>query len=312
MTGCDVLEVGSLGWVGFGLLGIRGSVGGRRRGMESGFDVVAAAKGGDERAWRELVDTHGPRIWAVARAHRLNDADAGDVFQATWLNLAEHLHGIRDSEKISAWLATVAKRECLRVIELRRPVPVRWLPEPLEQPEHVVVKDDQDRRLWLAFQRLPEQCQRLLRLYAYAPDYSYEQLAEALGMEVSSVGSTKGRCLKALRRKLERRVFDEVDPMPSVIAIPQQPRVRFAEVAPPATRNLCHSLRFAHKDRTVHLELGLTLHGLVSPVADVQIWWPDGMVTAEVDACGLFTTAKVPAGPVRLEVDGVVTDWFVK
>ncbi|MET0234324.1 MAG: sigma-70 family RNA polymerase sigma factor [Kibdelosporangium sp.] len=281
--------------------------------LETGGDVLGLARGGDERAWRELVSVHGPRIWAVARAHRLNDADAADVFQTTWLNLAEHLAAIRNSEKISAWLATAAKRECLRVIELRRPLPVRWLPEAeTELPEQTVLRDERDRQLWTAFQALPDRCQRLLRLFAYAPEYSYVQLADAVGIAVNSVGAMKGRCLKALRLKLTRRVFDQVDPMPEVIAVPQPPRIRYEALAEPAMRGPGHSLRFGHGDRTVQVEIGTTLHGLVTPVADVQVWWPDGMVSVEVDEYGLFTARKVPQGPVRLMVDGVVTDWFVR
>jgi RNA polymerase sigma factor (sigma-70 family) len=281
--------------------------------MESGLDVLGLARRGDEGAWRELVAAHGPRIWAVARAHRLNDADAADVFQTTWLNLAEHLHGIRDSEKISAWLATSAKRECLRVIELRRPLPVRWLPEMVAPPpEQTVLRDERDRQLWAAFQALPERCQRLLRVFAYAPEFTYTQLADAVGITESSVGSMKGRCLKALKVKLDRRVFDQVDPMPEVIAVPQQPRVRFAVLPEPATRSASHSLRFGRGECTVQVEIGAALHGLVTPVADVQVWWPDGMITVDVDEYGLFTARRVPSGPVRLVVDGVVTDWFVR
>lgn len=260
-----------------------------------------------------MVAAHGPRIWAVARAHRLNDADAADVFQTTWLNLAEHLHGIRDSEKISAWLATAAKRECLRVIELRRPLPVRWLPVAVAPlPEQTVLRDERDRQLWAAFQALPERCQRLLRVFAYAPEFTYTQLADAVGISESSVGSMKGRCLKALKVKLDRRVFDQVDPMPAVIAIPQQPRARFAVLPEPTTRSASHSLRFGRGECIVQVEIGAALHGLVTPVADVQVWWPDGMISADVDEYGLFTARRVPSGPVRLVVDGVVTDWFVR
>ncbi|MBP2322265.1 hypothetical protein JOF56_002650 [Kibdelosporangium banguiense] len=196
---------------------------------------------------------------------------------------------------------------------MRRPLPVRWLPAAFApQPEQVVLTDERDRQLWAAFQALPDRCQRLLRVFAYAPDYTYAQLADAAGIGESSVGSMKGRCLKALKLKLDRRVFDQVDPMPEVIAVPQQPRARFAAFPEPVTRSAAHSLKFGHGDCTVQVEIGAALHGLVTPVTDVQVWWPDGMVSVDVDEYGLFTARKVPPGPVRLVVDGVVTDWFVR
>ena len=55
-------------------------------------------------------------MWAVARAHRLRDADAADVSQATWLRLLQNLGQLKEPARVGAWLATTARRECLRVL----------------------------------------------------------------------------------------------------------------------------------------------------------------------------------------------------
>src|SRR5262249_60471346 len=78
--------------------------------------LVRAAAGGDEVAWRGLVDRFSGLVWAVARAHRLADADAADVFQTTWLRLAEHIRRIDHPDRVGAWIATAARRECLQSI----------------------------------------------------------------------------------------------------------------------------------------------------------------------------------------------------
>ena len=39
--------------------------------------------------------------------------------QTTWLRLVENLDRIKDPERLGAWLATTARRECLRHIRLR-------------------------------------------------------------------------------------------------------------------------------------------------------------------------------------------------
>jgi RNA polymerase sigma factor (sigma-70 family) len=266
----------------------------------------------DEQGWRELVALYGPTVWAVARAYKLSDADADDVFQTTWLNLAEHLKDIRDSGKVSVWLATTAKRECLRVLSVRRPLPVRWQPEVVQDGvEHVILRDERDRQLWQAFRTLPDRCQRLLRLYAYAPEFSYEQLADAIGLQAGSIGPTKGRCLRALKCRLDKSLFDQLDPMPDVIAAPRHSGPRFATQPHNAARSSEAAMRFDHHERSVQVEIGAILTGVVAPRADVQVWWPDGMISVDVDDYGLFQ-ADVPDGPVRLAIDGVVTDWFVR
>src|SRR2546421_10042787 len=79
-------------------------------------ELVAAAAGGDEGAWSELVDHFGGLVWSVIRGYRMSTADAADVSQTTWLRLAERIHEVREPERIRAWLATTAGRECLRMI----------------------------------------------------------------------------------------------------------------------------------------------------------------------------------------------------
>jgi DNA-directed RNA polymerase specialized sigma24 family protein len=63
--------------------------------------------------------------------------------------------------------------------------------------------------LWRAFSALPERCQRLLGLLAYAPELTYGQLGHALGIKLGTVGPLRGRCLHQLRRQLAVRGLRE-------------------------------------------------------------------------------------------------------
>src|SRR5213593_490223 len=78
--------------------------------------LLAQAGAGDERAWDALVEQHTRLLWSVARSYRLDQADAADVVQTTWLRLLEHLDRIEDPSRLVGWLVTTARRECLRVL----------------------------------------------------------------------------------------------------------------------------------------------------------------------------------------------------
>ena len=80
--------------------------------------LVRGAADGDEVAWRGLVARFSNLVWAVARAHRLANADAADVYQTTWLRLAEHIGRIEQPDRVGAWLATAARRECLQSLRM--------------------------------------------------------------------------------------------------------------------------------------------------------------------------------------------------
>ena len=175
-------------------------------------DLVALAKGRDQDAWNELVRRYAPVVWRVARAHRLNQADAMDVSQNTWITLAEELSRLRRADRLAGWLATTARRESLRLLASRRhEVRPEWWPDhvadptPEHWPEPHALRGARDRLLWHAFAALPDRCQRLLGLLAHAPELTYAQLSQALGIKLGTVGRSRGRCLHELRRQLAIR-----------------------------------------------------------------------------------------------------------
>jgi RNA polymerase sigma factor (sigma-70 family) len=165
-------------------------------------DLVQAAAEGDHVAWDELVERFNGLVWSVARAHRLSPADASDVVQTSWLRLVEHLGRLEDPERVGAWLATTARRECLRVLRhSARQLPTEELPEtPVEgRLDAALLTAERDRALWQAFGGLSERCQTLLRLLVTEPPPSYEEVSAALEMPIGSIGPTRQRCLERLR-----------------------------------------------------------------------------------------------------------------
>jgi RNA polymerase sigma factor (sigma-70 family) len=178
---------------------------------DAGYLVKAAAHG-DRAAWTALVEQYGGLVWATARAHRLSTSDAEDVFQTTWLRLTEHIGRIKEPDRIGGWLATTARREALKALRAARTVSPVSDPDLLDRyaaegsPEQAALaseeaadRADLARRLWVAFQRLPERCRALLRVLMATPPPRYAEIAEALGIAVGSIGPTRARCLTQLR-----------------------------------------------------------------------------------------------------------------
>jgi len=170
-------------------------------------ELVGAAARGDPRAWEVLVERFGGLVWSVARTYGLSEADAADVAQTAWLRLVEHLHRIRDAQRVGAWLAATTRHEALRMLR----VVGRQLPmgedvqlEPSDPvpvtPESQALASEQRNLLWQAFASLPPSCQRLLRVLMADPPPSYQEVAAALDMPIGSIGPTRGRCLERLRR----------------------------------------------------------------------------------------------------------------
>jgi RNA polymerase sigma factor (sigma-70 family) len=180
------------------------------RGRLAGNDVarlVARAASGDAGAWDRLVEEFGGIIWAAARAHRLSDADAADVFQTTWLRLVENLESVKDPTCLGAWLATTSRRECLSVIRRGARLVLSGddlpdLPNDAPHASERLIGEHDAAAVRAAFERLAPRDRALLRMLAAEPAPTYEEIGAALGLAVGSIGPKRARALARLREVL--------------------------------------------------------------------------------------------------------------
>lgn len=166
--------------------------------------LFARAANGEQAAWNALVHEFGAMVWATTRAHRLNDADAADVFQTTWLRLVENVDSIRDPTLLGAWLATTARRECLAVIRrASRLVPrvedLADLPSDAPLADDRLIAEQNADAVRAALARLQPRQRALLRMLAADPPSTYDEIGAALGMRIGSIGPTRARALQRLR-----------------------------------------------------------------------------------------------------------------
>ena len=171
--------------------------------------LVRSAAAGDQRAWGTLIDEFGGIVSAVVRAHRLADADAADVTQTTWLRLFEHLEDLRQPSRVGAWLATSARRECLRVLRAaHRHAPLDDDTPESQSPEspaaEALLTAERNQALRRSFQRLRESDKALLRMLMVDPRPPYEEISAALDMPIGSIGPTRARAFERLRQELTR------------------------------------------------------------------------------------------------------------
>ena len=162
----------------------------------------------DERSWDALVREFNGMILAIARAHRLSNADAADVAQTTWLRLLEHLDDLHDPARTGAWLATTARRECLRLLDgVQRQLPLADDPpertSPYALPGKAMLLRERNQGLWRCFERLRPSDQALLRLLIADPPPAYEEIAAALDMPIGSIGPMRARAVDRLRQQLD-------------------------------------------------------------------------------------------------------------
>ena len=179
-------------------------------------ELVTRARRGDKQAWDEIVERYAPLIWSICRRYRLVGADAEDVGQMVWLHLVDQLDNLRDPAALPGWLATTARRECLRVLRAAARLPQATgpltdtdnMPDPeAVSAEHELLVAERNAALREAFCDLPPGCQQLMALLTADPPVPYAEISARLGIPIGSIGPSRSRCLARLRRHPAIAVF---------------------------------------------------------------------------------------------------------
>jgi RNA polymerase sigma factor (sigma-70 family) len=175
--------------------------------------LLKEAQDGRRDGLGQIIEELTPLMWRVARAQGLSTQDAEDAVQAAWLALLRHLAELRDPDAVVGWLLVVVKRESWRVRSAHgreRSTELQELsdllaavPAPEDEVVQGAVEDERRRAVRRALSRLPERCQQLLRVVAFAHRPDYDAVAAAVGMPRGSIGPTRGRCLAKMRGLLD-------------------------------------------------------------------------------------------------------------
>ena len=171
-------------------------------------DLVSRARNGDKQAWDALVKRFAPMIWSICRRYGLSGADLEDAGQSVWLALVDHLDAVRDPAALPGWLATTARRECVRIRRAAGRSHESGSPPDAESiaDEEAAVADEEllvaerNAALRAAFMILSPSGQRLIALLMADPPLPYTEISARLGVPVGSIGPSRRRCLDKLRR----------------------------------------------------------------------------------------------------------------
>ncbi|MEO7193221.1 MAG: sigma-70 family RNA polymerase sigma factor [Pseudonocardiaceae bacterium] len=171
-------------------------------------DLLRRSRDGDPLAWNDILRRYGKLVSGTVRSFQMQDADARDAVQMTWLRLAENVHHVRFPERLGGWLATTARRECLRILSRATRAPnfchqvLDTVADSSVGPEQRVVDADTTRALWNIVAELPPRPRALLRELFTEHPRPYAEVARTAGIPVGGIGPTRARALRQLRGRI--------------------------------------------------------------------------------------------------------------
>ena len=158
----------------------------------------------DERKFLELVNENRHKILKVCRVYAWNAADRDDLYQEILFQIWRGLPGLKENSHANTWLYRIAINTSISFVRRRAARGGPAVPLDHEQLTHHIesrqTRDDgaeeQLARLYDAIGQLNAVEKALVTLFL--EDFSYEEMAEVLGLSASNVGVMLHRAKKKL------------------------------------------------------------------------------------------------------------------
>jgi RNA polymerase sigma factor (sigma-70 family) len=173
-------------------------------------ELLARAVRGEWAAWDEIIRRYGRLVTHAARRVGLNDSDAADAVQLTWLRLWQHGHQVRQPDRLASWLVCTARREAIRLAAASSRHVLSADPEeehsrPCQAGVHDVypIEQEYDSAVENALARLPDRYRTLLRLLSSDLGLSYSEVAERMDLPIGSIGPMRMRAIRMLEKTPE-------------------------------------------------------------------------------------------------------------
>ncbi|NRG42448.1 RNA polymerase sigma factor [Rathayibacter sp. VKM Ac-2835] len=168
--------------------------------------LAARAVDGDIAAFEQLARRHGALMRVYAAKLLGSEAESDDVVQEAFLTGWRRLGDLDSPAHIRNWLMRIVSHKAIDRIRVRRrhdDIDDWDPPAPAEHsPERIVEARLQLDAVWEALDRLPPD-QRRCWLLRETAGYSYQEIADALELPVSTVRGLLARARRFLLHELE-------------------------------------------------------------------------------------------------------------
>ena len=173
-------------------------------------DLLAQVAAGSEPAFRQLYLEWQPQlasfIFSITKSRELSAEIVQDVFLKIWMS-REALNGI---ENFKAYLFVVSKNQAINAFRktMREIRQLEELEKTIQYPENAVIDEEHELRLSLideSINRLSPRQKEIYLLHRHE-GYTYQQIADKLGIGKESVKTHLSQAVKAISNYLQNRL----------------------------------------------------------------------------------------------------------
>ena len=178
---------------------------------------IEAVKKGNVQAFSFLVEKYQKLVYTLALKLLKKPEEAEEMAQDTFIKAFQKLESYEGKSKFSTWLYSITYNACISELRKRRiefrSLDDRQISDEDEQKMHDYYretrKEDQEKYLALAMEKLPEDDQVLVTLYYYE-NQSMDEISQITGLTVSNIKVKIHRARKKMCELLHEMLKEEV------------------------------------------------------------------------------------------------------
>lgn len=178
---------------------------------------IDAVKKGNVQAFSFLVEKYQKLVYTLALKLMKKPEEAEEIAQDSFVKAFQKLDTYEGKSKFSTWLYSITYNACISELRKRRiefrSLDDRQVSDQDEQRMHDYYrenrKEDQEKYLTIAMEKLPEDDQVLITLYYYE-NQSMEEISQITGLTVSNIKVKIHRARKRMQVLLYEMLNEEV------------------------------------------------------------------------------------------------------
>ncbi len=178
---------------------------------------IEAVKKGNVQAFSFLVEKYQKMVYTLALKLMKKPEEAEEMAQDTFIKAFHKIDSYEGKSKFSTWLYSITYNACISELRKRRiefkSLDDRQISDQDEQRMHDYYrenrKEDQEKYLALAMEKLPEDDQVLVTLYYYE-NQSMDEISVITGLTVSNIKVKIHRARKRMQLFLYEMLNEEV------------------------------------------------------------------------------------------------------
>lgn len=178
---------------------------------------IEAVRNGNVQAFSYLVEKYQKLVYTLALKLLKKPEEAEEMAQDTFIKAFQKLDIYEGKSKFSTWLYSITYNACISELRKRRiefkSLDDRQISDQDEQKMHdyyrETKKEDQEKYLTLALEKLPEDDQVLVTLYYYE-NQSMDEISTITGLSVSNVKIKIHRARKRMYSLLQEMLKEEI------------------------------------------------------------------------------------------------------